>query len=107
MRFDPNILKMLNMALSGDRRHLVIRSAGDRESPSEYSFGLEEEYFLADATTLDVAIQTPNELFEAANWSTGGQAMREMLQAQLEVATNLRLDGRGRLAVLKLLRREA
>src|SRR4051794_21577578 len=106
MRFDPNILKMLNMALSGDRRHLVIRSAADRESPSEYSFGIEEEYFLADATTLDVAIQTPNELFEAANWSTGGQAMREMLQAQLEVATNIHLDVRDGREELKFLRRE-
>src|SRR4051794_16448346 len=106
MRFDPNILKMLNMALSGDRRHLVIRSAADRESPSEYSFGIEEEYFLADATTLDVAIQTPNELFEAANWSTGGQAMREMLQAQLEVATNIHLDVRDAREELKFLRRE-
>src|SRR3978361_1325840 len=89
MRFDPKVLKLLNLGLSGDKRHLVIRSAADRESPTEYSFGIEEEYFLADATTLAVAIETPDDLFEAANWSTGGQAMREMLQAQLEGGTHV------------------
>jgi carboxylate-amine ligase len=106
MRFDPEILKLLRLGLSGDKRHLVIRSAAGREDAAEYSFGIEEEYFLADATTLDVAIQTPNELFEAASWSTGGQAMREMLQAQLEVATNVHLDTRDACEELKFLRRE-
>ena len=106
MRFDPKVLKLLNLGLSGDRRHLVIRSAADRESPTEYSFGIEEEYFLADATTLAVAIETPDDLFEAANWSTGGQAMREMLQAQLEVATNVHLDAQDALEELKFLRSE-
>ena len=106
MRFDPKVLKLLNLGLSGDRRHLVIRSAADRESPTEYSFGIEEEYFLADATTLAVAIETPDDLFEAANWSTGGQAMREMLQAQLEVATNVHLDARDAFEELKFLRSE-
>jgi carboxylate-amine ligase len=106
MRFDPEILKLLRLGLSGDKRHLVIRSAAGRAGASEYSFGIEEEYFLADAATLDVAMQTPNELFEAASWSTGGQAMREMLQAQLEVATNIHLDTRDACEELKFLRRE-
>src|SRR3954451_9388821 len=106
MRFDPKVLKLLNLGLSVDKSHLVIRSAADRESPSEYSFGIEEEYFLADASTLAVAIETPNDLFEAANWSTGGQAMREMLQAQLEVATNVHLDARDAFEELKFLRGE-
>src|SRR3954454_23424984 len=106
MRFDPEILKLLRLGLSGDKRHLVIRSAAGRAGASEYSFGIEEEYFLADAATLDVAMQTPNELFEAASWSTGGQAMREMLQAQLEVATNIQLDTRDACEELKFLRRE-
>jgi carboxylate-amine ligase len=106
MRFDPEILKLLRLGLSGDKRHLVIRSAAGGTGASEYSFGIEEEYFLADAATLDVAMQTPNELFEAASWSTGGQAMREMLQAQLEVATNVHLDTRDACEELKFLRRE-
>src|SRR4051812_39855420 len=106
MQFDPKILQLLRMNLSGDRRHLVIRSAATTEQTSEYSFGIEEEYFLADASNFEVAVRTPNELFEAANWSTGGHAMREMLQAQLEVATNIHLDGRDALEELKFLRRE-
>ena len=106
MQFDPKILKLLRMGLSGDKRHLVIRSAAGRQETAEYSFGIEEEYFLADAADLEVAVRTPNELFEAANWSTGGQAMREMLQAQLEVATNVHLDPRDAREELKFLRRE-
>src|SRR3954452_6934804 len=106
MRFDPEIMKLLRLDLAGDKRHLVIRSAVGREHACEYSFGIEEEYFLADESTLEVAVHTPNELFEAANWSTGGQAMREMLQAQLEVATNVHLDTRDALEELKFLRRE-
>src|SRR3954470_8775776 len=106
MRFDPEILKLLKLGLSADRRNLIIRSAADRGEASEYSFGIEEEYFLADESTLEVANQTPNELFEAASWSTGGQAMREMLQAQLEVATNIHLDFHDALQELTFLRRE-
>src|SRR3954466_11371654 len=106
MRFDPEILKLLKLGLSADKRNLIIRSAADRGEESEYSFGIEEEYFLADESTLEAAVQTPNDLFEAANWSTGGQAIREMLQAQLEVATNIHLDTRDACEELKFLRRE-
>src|SRR6201747_2474297 len=106
MQFDPKILELLRLDLSGGKRQLVIRSAAKKEQASEYSFGIEEEYFLADATSLEVAIQTPNELFEAASWSTGGQAMREMLQAQVEVVTNIHLDVRDAREELKFLRRE-
>src|SRR3954469_8115082 len=106
MRFDPEILKLLRLGLSGDKRHLVIRSAAGRAGASEYSFGIEEEYFLADAATLDVAMQTRNELFEAGSLSTGGQAMREMLQAQIEVATNIHVDANDAFEELKFLRRE-
>lgn len=106
MRFDPEIQKLLQLGLSRDKRQLVIRSAVGHEHVSEYSFGIEEEYFLADETTFQAAVQTPNELFEAANWLTGGQAMREMLQAQLEVATNIHLDTLDAREELKFLRRE-
>jgi carboxylate-amine ligase len=84
----------------------VIRSGSGHDSAAEYSFGIEEEYFLADASTLEVATQTPNELFEAGSWSTGGQAMREMLQAQIEVATNVHVDAKDACEELKFLRRE-
>jgi glutamate---cysteine ligase / carboxylate-amine ligase len=106
MTFDSDLLKKLRLGLSDDRQHLVIRSAIGREEATEYSFGIEEEYFLADKRTLNVAIETPNELFEAANWSTGGQAMREMLQSQLEVASNVHVDVRDAREEMCFLRRE-
>ena len=106
MTIDSNILKLLRLGLSDDKQHLVIRSAGGRSETTDYSFGIEEEYFLADRHTLEVAIETPNELFEAANWSTGGQAMREMLQSQLEVATNVHVDIADAREELRFLRRE-
>jgi carboxylate-amine ligase len=106
MQCDPKILKTLRLNLSRDGGHLIIRSAAGREEVSEYSFGIEEEYFLADRETFEVAMQTPNELFEAANWSTGDLATREMLQAQLEVATNIHGDINDAREELKFLRRE-
>jgi carboxylate-amine ligase len=106
MAFDSELLKRLRLGLSDDRKHLVIRSAAGRGEIIEYSFGIEEEYFLADKRTLEVAVETPNALFEAANWSTGGQAMREMLQAQLEVATNVHVDAADAREELAFLRRE-
>jgi carboxylate-amine ligase len=106
MAFDSDLLKRLRLGVSDDRKHLVIRSAAGRGEIIEYSFGIEEEYFLADKRTLDVAMETPNALFEAANWSTGGQAMREMLQAQLEVASNVHVDARDAREELVFLRRE-
>jgi len=106
MKFDPDLLKMLRLDLSRDAGHVVIRSATGREDAPEYSFGIEEEYFLANRTNFDAAMQTPNGLFEAANWSTGGQAMREMLQAQLEVVSNVHVDAADAREELKFLRRE-
>lgn len=73
MGFDPQIVKRIRLGLCDDQRHLVIRSAAGKHEVNEYSFGIEEEYFLADAATLEVANRTPDQLFEAANWSTGGR----------------------------------
>ncbi|WP_420132383.1 carboxylate-amine ligase [Rhodopseudomonas sp.] len=107
MQFDPKIIERLRLNLSGDQSHIVIRSAaGSDAEAAGYSFGIEEEYFLADAKTGEAAILTPNELFEAANWSTGGQVMREMLQAQIEVATNVHVDPKDARQELRFLRRE-
>jgi carboxylate-amine ligase len=106
MPFDPALLNKLRLGLSDDKQALVIRSAVGREEASEFSFGIEEEYFLANKDTFDVAIETPNELFEAANWTTGGQAMREMLQSQLEVVSNVHVDVADAREELCFLRRE-
>jgi carboxylate-amine ligase len=108
MGFDQAILRGLQLSLSGDSRHVIIRSSAPLdESSSDYSFGIEEEYFLADSATLEARQNTPEDFFEAVNWSTGGQAMREMLQAQLEVATNVHVDVRDACHELKFLRQEA
>src|ERR1700712_5840451 len=108
MKFDSAIIEGLKLSLSSDSGHAVIRSTKpSRSGAAEYSFGIEEEYFLADAKTLEVAQTTPNEFFEAVNWFTGGQAMREMLQSQLEVVTNVHVDMRDAKEELKFLRREA
>src|SRR3954471_21060195 len=107
MKLNQEILQGLQLSLSGDSRHVIIRSrAPSGVASAEYSFGIEEEYFLADAGSLEARHTTPDDFFEAVNWSTGGQAMREMLQAQLEVATNVHVDVRDACHELKFLRRE-
>ncbi|MGA7432727.1 MAG: YbdK family carboxylate-amine ligase, partial [Xanthobacteraceae bacterium] len=53
----------------------------------EFKFGVEEEYFLSDAKTFDVPAETPDELFETADFGISGRIEREFLQAQIEVAT--------------------
>jgi carboxylate-amine ligase len=108
MEFDPNILQKLKLSLSGDKGHFVVRSgSSSRPATGSYSFGVEEEYFLADAATLQARHTTSDRFFEAVNWSTGGQAMREMLQSQLEVVTNVHVDIRDAYEELKFLRHEA
>lgn len=108
MAFSDAIMDGLRLSLSGDNSHVVIRSGRDIcQAEADYSLGIEEEYFLADAATLDVAQETPAAFFEAVNWSTGGQAMREMLQAQLEVVTNVHVDIRDAAEELRFLRQEA
>lgn len=52
-----------------------------------YSFGVEEEYFLAHLDSMEVALETPAGLFEELKEHTGGRAQHEMLQAQVEVTT--------------------
>jgi carboxylate-amine ligase len=52
-----------------------------------FQFGIEEEYFLSDAKTLQVPAETPDALFAAADFGVTGSIGREFLQAQIEVAT--------------------
>src|SRR4051794_27466974 len=60
-------------------------AAGTRENHA-FRFGIEEEYFLADAKSMIAVPQPPAELFQKLG--TGGEGLsREMLQAQLEVAS--------------------
>src|SRR3984885_12244136 len=52
-----------------------------------FQFGIEEEYFLSDAHTLEVPTETPDALFQRADFGVAGSVGREFLQAQIEVAT--------------------
>jgi carboxylate-amine ligase len=56
------------------------------EVPS-FQFGIEEEYFVCEASTLQPAMRTPESLFARQHPRSGAPLNREMLQAQLEVAT--------------------
>src|SRR5215217_4887706 len=57
-------------------------------SPDEdtFRFGIEEEYFLADAVTFRPPCQTPDGLFKQLPGSEA-RLERELLQSQIEVAT--------------------
>jgi carboxylate-amine ligase len=53
----------------------------------DFSFGIEEEYFLIDAASKRVAEGMPQSFFEAAKAATGGRAKGELLQSQIEIVT--------------------
>lgn len=54
---------------------------------ASFQFGIEEEYFLCNAATLQPAMKTPESLFSQRGARAGAHLNREMLQAQVEVAT--------------------
>ena len=57
-----------------------------------YSFGIEEEYFIVDADTKAVQRRMPAAFLAALKTGLGAAVTREMLQSQLEVATRPRAD---------------
>jgi len=54
----------------------------------DFTFGIEEEYFLVDAATKSVARGMPQAFFEAAREATGGRVSGEFLQSQIEVVSS-------------------
>jgi carboxylate-amine ligase len=54
----------------------------------DYTFGIEEEYFLIDAKTKLVARAMPDGFFKAAEAATHGRVTREFLQSQIEVVSS-------------------
>jgi glutamate---cysteine ligase / carboxylate-amine ligase len=74
-----------------------------------FSFGIEEEYFLVDAATKALARAMPKPFLEAAQLAAkracGGQVTCEMLQSQIEVATAPHTDMKAAHAELCELRR--
>src|ERR1700693_176597 len=69
-----------------------------------FQFGIEEEYFLSDAHTLQVPNETPDALFHLADCGNAGRIGREFLQAQIEVATEPHSEIGAARAELKRLR---
>lgn len=69
-----------------------------------YTFGIEEEYFLADIETGCVPERVPPEFFEAAHAATGGRCAREFLQPQIEVISSPHTDMAAALCELRELR---
>jgi carboxylate-amine ligase len=80
--FDPNerILRMRTLVPAG--RQARVFAPGDR-----FQFGIEEEYFLSDSHTFEAPAETPDALFQTADFGAPGHIGREFLQAQIEVAT--------------------
>jgi carboxylate-amine ligase len=74
---------MVKELLSGSRQKANERFATE----GSFRFGIEEEFFLVDASTGKVAPETPAGLFEAANLATQGRVDREFLQSQVEATT--------------------
>lgn len=82
------------------------RRAASKSSAEPFSFGVEEEFFLADARTMAAASETPDALFRKL-YPGGPKLGREMLQAQLEITTKPHLSAAGARSELKELRQAA
>ncbi len=52
-----------------------------------FTVGIEEEYMLVDAGTMDLAREVPDELFKECERLIGDQVTREFMQCQIEVGT--------------------
>jgi glutamate---cysteine ligase / carboxylate-amine ligase len=81
-RFDPHERRLRIRTLVPPGQHARTFVAGEL-----FQFGIEEEYFLSDAQTLQVPSETPDALFKSADFGISGRVGREFLQAQIEVAT--------------------
>lgn len=71
----------------------------------EFSFGIEEEYFIVDAETKAVQRRMPAAFLAALKTGLGPSVTREMLQSQLEVATKPSTDFAETARELRALRR--
>jgi carboxylate-amine ligase len=80
---------------------------GPRVVDSAFQFGIEEEYFLCDQDSLQPAMRTPAELFAQRCPGRASSLSREMLQAQVEVATRPHTSIRDARAELAMLRKAA
>jgi len=81
-RFDPHERRIHIRTLLPPGQEARVFASNDN-----FQFGIEEEYFLSDAETGEVPAETPDALFQAADFGPTGHVGREFLQAQIEVAT--------------------
>jgi carboxylate-amine ligase len=97
-RFDPHDRRLRIRTMVPPGRHARTFVADE-----VFRFGIEEEYFLSDARTLQVASRTPDALFQSADFGVAGHIGREFLQAQIEVATEPhRKAGDSKLELMRL-----
>lgn len=71
----------------------------------DYTFGIEEEYFLANARTRNLAGHAPRRLLEDAKARLGDAVTAELLQSQIEIASPVLRDCEQARAALVHLRR--
>src|SRR3954451_11133942 len=86
MEFDAPLHRL--RVFLGDGSRAFTRLTQETARHDAFSFGIEEEFFLADARTLKVAAETPEHLFEAAGSGIAGNVTREFLQAQVEAVSS-------------------
>jgi glutamate---cysteine ligase / carboxylate-amine ligase len=79
MQFDTSFLHRRGYLISGSHPFRTVLNAAARDDG--FSFGIEEEFFLVDAGTMQVADETPEDLFETADARGQGRITREFLQA--------------------------
>jgi carboxylate-amine ligase len=72
---------------------------------NDFSIGIEEEFFLVDADTKSVTTTRPEAFFAAAKTACGPAVKSEMLQAQMEIATEPHVDIAAARAELPMLRK--
>ncbi|MBV8745438.1 MAG: carboxylate-amine ligase [Xanthobacteraceae bacterium] len=85
----------------------IIRSnRQETADEADFSFGIEEEYFLADEHTFEVVRESPDALFDAASLQTGKLTTREFLQSQIEIGTNIHSSVADAREELRFLRHE-
>ena len=70
-----------------------------------YSFGIEEEYFIVDVETKAVQRRMPAAFLAALKSGLGASVMREMLQSQVEIATKPSIDFSEGARELRMLRK--
>lgn len=101
MEYDPSSTTIVPFDPLGRRlaRPSVVQS-------SDFTFGMEEEYFLAEIETLESVPCAPDAFFEEAARKTEGRITREFLGSQIEAVTRPHADIAEMRRELAYLRRE-